>query len=103
MNEIKKYGSENVNRLLVGNKADIEDKRQVSFEEGKELADSLGITFLETSAKTSQNVETSFVKMAKEIKDRVGGAKNAGVSQPRGQKLGSGVSIDNKNKKQGCC
>ena len=44
-------------RLLVGNKADLEGKRQVTFEEGKELADSLGIKFIEASAKANTNVD----------------------------------------------
>ena len=44
--EIDKYGNENVVKLLVGNKSDLEASRQVKAEEGKTLADSLGIKFL---------------------------------------------------------
>ena len=39
-NEINKYAAESVNKVLVGNKADAEN-RQVSYEEGKAMADSL--------------------------------------------------------------
>jgi Ras-related protein Rab-2A len=42
---------------LVGNKKDLENKRQVSFEEGEALANEHGLMFLETSAKTAYNVE----------------------------------------------
>ena len=42
--------------VLVGNKCDLEKKRQVSIEEGFALADSHGIPFFETSAKTRLNV-----------------------------------------------
>ena len=44
--EVDKYGNENVVKLLVGNKSDLEANRQVKAEEGKTLADSLGIKFL---------------------------------------------------------
>lgn len=43
-------------KLLVGNKSDLEANRQVKAEEGKSLAESLGIKFLETSAKDAVNV-----------------------------------------------
>ena len=56
MAEIDKHGSENVSRILIGNKCDLESQRQVSFEEGQELADHYGVRFLETSAKNSKNV-----------------------------------------------
>ena len=42
----------------------MEDKRSVTFEQGKEFADSLGIKFVETSAKNSTNVEQAFMTMA---------------------------------------
>ena len=59
--------SKNVYKILVGNKCDLEDKRKVSYEQGKEFADQYGMKFLETSAKTAQNVAESFVTMTKEI------------------------------------
>lgn len=101
LQEIQRYASESVNRLLIGNKCDLEEKRIVSFEEGKQLADSLGIVFIETSAKTSQNVEQSFLRMASEIKGRIATSATTNTSQARGSKLTSGKSIA--QKKQGCC
>lgn len=64
MAEIDKYGNENVVKLLVGNKSDLEASRQVKAEEGKTLADSLGIKFLETSAKDAVNVEKAFTTLS---------------------------------------
>jgi Ras family len=42
---------------LLGNKKDMEDMRQVPFEEGKLFASKKGIKFIETSAKTGENIE----------------------------------------------
>ena len=56
---------------MVGNKCDLEELRKVSFEEGLELAKHYEIPFLETSAKNSVNVESSFVTMSKEIKKNI--------------------------------
>jgi Ras-related protein Rab-1A len=81
--EIDNYASEGVCRLLVGNKSDLVSKRQVDYNTGKvslillfptpalqrqrssslylkQLADSLGISFLETSAKSAANVDAAF-------------------------------------------
>lgn len=56
LHEIDRYACQNVKKLLVGNKCDLASKRAVSTETAKELADSLGIQYLETSAKNSTNV-----------------------------------------------
>lgn len=49
--------------MLVGNKCDL-TTRVVSYEQGKELADSRGIPFIETSAKTSENIQELFFDLA---------------------------------------
>ncbi len=53
--------------MLIGNKADLEGRRQVSFEEGKTFAANNGLIFMETSAKTAANVELAFVQTADRI------------------------------------
>ncbi|MGH0142203.1 UNVERIFIED_CONTAM: hypothetical protein FKN15_077839 [Acipenser sinensis] len=70
--EIDRYASENVNKLLVGNKCDLTTKKVVDYTTAKEFADSLAIPFLETSAKNATNVEQAFMTMAAEIKRRMG-------------------------------
>jgi len=67
--EIDKYADSVVNKLLVGNKCDLVSKKVVAYDEGRELADTLGIRFLETSAKNAHNVEQTFQILAAEIKD----------------------------------
>ena len=62
--------------LLLGNKCDLEDKKVVTPEEGEELAKELEMKFYETSAKTGENIDSSFnylfnqvIKVFKDIKD----------------------------------
>jgi len=86
LQEIDRYASEGVNKLLVGNKSDLTSKKVVEYTVAKvdllsfgfpvvqygfkEFADQLNIPFLETSAKNATNVEQAFLTMAKHIKDR---------------------------------
>ena len=53
--------------LLVGNKQDLENERQVLYEEAKDLADSWEISYIETSAKTNFNCKEAFEILAKDI------------------------------------
>ena len=57
--------------VLVGNKSDLADRRQVNTEEGQELADKYGMQFYETSAKTGDNVESIFLNSADEIARKI--------------------------------
>ena len=67
LNEIKEKANKNTVLLLVGNKCDLEDERKVSFQEGKDFADNNGIKFIETSAKTNQNVDEAFEILIDEV------------------------------------
>ncbi|CAJ0639596.1 6092_t:CDS:10, partial [Entrophospora sp. SA101] len=68
---IEQHSSEGVNKILIGNKCDWAEKREIKKEQGQELADELGIDFLETSAKSSINVEEAFFTLARAIKKRL--------------------------------
>lgn len=65
MTEVDHLGNESVIRLLVGNKTDREQERIISTEEGQQLADELGISFMETSAKTKNNITESFMNLTR--------------------------------------
>ncbi|XP_062420256.1 ras-related protein ORAB-1 isoform X1 [Pungitius pungitius] len=100
LQEIDRYASENVNKLLVGNKCDLTTKKVVDYTTAKEFADNLGIPFLETSAKSATNVEQAFMTMAAEIKKRMGPGATAGSSEK------SNVNIQSKpvnTSSGGCC
>ena len=67
MEDIQRYGNVGTRCVLVGNKIDDEDNRQVSTEEGEQLADEYDILFFETSAKTGKGVDEVFVQLSIEM------------------------------------
>ncbi len=67
MNEVEKHSRDNTPCILVGNKSDMAEDRQVSFEEGKEIADHYNILFVETSAKNNFNVDEAFNMLIQKI------------------------------------
>eukprot|EP01133_Synstelium_polycarpum_P005935 gene5935-6874_t len=65
---IRVKDNERVPIVLVGNKCDLENLREVTHGEGEELAKSFGCPFLETSAKKRLNVDECFFDVVREIK-----------------------------------
>jgi GTPase SAR1 family protein len=57
--------------MLIGNKCDLESSRQVSREEAEAFAKEHNLSFLETSAKSAENVEDAFLKTAEEIQKKI--------------------------------
>ncbi|KAM5441604.1 hypothetical protein MferCBS31731_003285 [Microsporum ferrugineum] len=99
LQEIDRYATQGVNKLLVGNKSDMEDKKVVEYTVAKEFADSLGIPFLETSAKNASNVEQAFLTMARQIKERMG---TATVNNKPTVQVGQGQGVQS-NSGSSCC
>lgn len=100
MGEIDKHAPDGVNKLLVGNKCDLTSKRVVSTDEATELADSLNMRLLETSAKNAHNVEEAFHTMVGEIKKRV--ERTQVPSGVVGVRLGAGQPLQRPGGR-GCC
>lgn len=99
---VEQHASEGVHKMLIGNKCDWEEKRAVSTEQGQQLANELGIPFLEVSAKNNINVEKAFYSLASDIKKVMDTTKS--------EQAGSqGVSIDHQGSGPGnglggkCC
>ncbi|KAL2102448.1 hypothetical protein ACEWY4_001616 [Coilia grayii] len=68
LHEVQTFGAANVLLTLIGNKCDLEDQREVRFEEACALAEDHGMAAaLETSAKEARNVEEVFVLMAEQL------------------------------------
>ncbi|UYV61152.1 RAB37 [Cordylochernes scorpioides] len=65
LGEIHEFAQDDVVIMLIGNKADSGAARQVKYEDGERLAKEYRVAFMETSAKTGQNVELAFVSVAR--------------------------------------
>jgi Ras-related protein Rab-2A len=95
--------------MLIGNKMDL-DKREVSFDEGNRFAQENGLVFMETSAKTSQNVEEAFLNTTRKIYENIQAGVydltneshgiKVGISRPGDNSVSLGGSADSGN---GCC
>lgn len=68
---IEEHASSDVEKMILGNKCDVQERRQVSRERGEQLAIEYGIKFMETSAKSSLNVEEAFFTLARDIKTKM--------------------------------
>lgn len=89
---MEQHASEGVNKILIGNKCDWEEKRQVSVEEGQQLADELQVPFMEVSAKSNINIEKAFFSLAGDIKKRLMDSSEKSTGTP--QTTGVPISAD---------
>ncbi|KAH9516781.1 Ras- protein Rab-10 [Dermatophagoides farinae] len=67
LRNIDEHASEDVEKMILGNKCDMTDKRVVSRERGESIAREHGIRFLETSAKANINIDRAFLDLAEAI------------------------------------
>ena len=67
INEIKNNSDENINILLIGNKCDLEEARQISQEEAFQKAKEINAGFLEVSALQAANIEKAFMYLIQQI------------------------------------
>lgn len=85
LTDARTLASPNIVILLVGNKKDLEDDREVTFLEASRFAQENELMFLETSALTGENVEEAFLKCAKTILAKI----ESGELDP--ERIGSGI------------
>jgi Ras-related protein Rab-8A len=102
MKQIDSNAAENVNRILIGNKCDVEEGRVITYEQGSALAEEFGINFFETSAKQNTNVEKAFQSIARDIVERLKEnpehyGSEGGVSLDKGKSRGRAAPA------KGCC
>jgi len=71
LDDARQHSSSEMTIMLIGNKSDLESKREVSIQDGELFAKENGLIFLETSAKTSDNVERAFRDTAEKIYQKI--------------------------------
>ena len=100
--EIEKNASKNVLKVLIGNKNDLEDKRVITYNQGKEFADTYGLKFIETSAKKNLNVNEAFETLGRELMQA---SEDKRITKQRQNKKISVAKAQDLNteKKDGCC
>jgi len=84
--DLKRYAGENIPIMLIGNKSDL--PKQVPTEEAQEFAAKHGLAFLETSAKTAENVDDAFLNTARSIVKRIDDGEIDPADESRGIRLG---------------
>jgi Ras-related protein Rab-11A len=67
VNDVTAVADKKITIILIGNKCDLEDQRQITKEQGEEKANKLEIAFLETSALSGENLDKAFDKMMNEV------------------------------------
>ena len=107
--ELKTNGSDDILIILVGNKTDLEDKREVSTDDGEKKAKQYGIAFCETSALQGKNIEYAFNILIDEIILEIDNAKEKEMKNNKNnnKKKSKGIMLNTNNdknhKKKKCC
>ena len=107
--DCKRLSPKAVLMILIGNKTDLEEKREVSYEEGSIYASKHGMLFYECSAKTGQNIDKIFIESTREIDKRIKDGfydlSNENCIIKQGTMTSSITLNNNKNKEESgfCC
>ena len=109
LEDARQHSNNNMTIMLIGNKCDLEQKRQVSTDEGEAFAKEHGLVFLETSAKTAHNVDDAFVQTAQAIYEKIAQGVFDVSNESFGIRLGTQQSASGPSgrpgaaKASGCC
>jgi len=96
LRNIDEHASEDVEKMLLGNKCDMADRRMVSRERGEDIAREHGIRFMETSAKANINIDKAFYDLAESVLQKM-------PSRDEGEKPVTVRPTDSGGRRGGCC
>ena len=103
MVEIKDKASKDMKLMIVGNKTDLKDARQVETNEALQKAKDLEAPLMEASAKDGNNVKEAFYDLLKEMYREIKKKIEVVESQAQGGKDGIQLETNEKKEKKGCC
>ena len=105
MLEIKEKTSKDIKLMIIGNKIDLKDDREVKNEDALKKAESLGLPLMETSALDATNVKEAFYDLLKEIykdmKDKLNNPESKFQNEKKGIDLNTNINTEKKKSK--CC
>lgn len=108
LEDARKQANRNMTFMLIGNKSDLADRRVVSKEEGEGFAKENGLLFMETSARTAQNIEEAFIQTAAKILQNIQDGVVEVSSESTGIVVGYGQGLSGSRdgllaQRSGCC
>ena len=103
MVEIKDKASKDMKLMIIGNKTDLKDSRQVETNEALQKAKDLEAPLMETSAKDGSNVREAFYDLLKEMYREIRKKIEVVESQTKGGNDGIQLETNEKPEKKGCC
>ncbi|KAI9227262.1 MAG: small GTPase [Piptocephalis tieghemiana] len=107
LKELRDHADSNIVIMLVGNKSDLRHLRAVPTDDAKQFAAENGLSFIETSALDSSNVELSFQKILTEIyrivSDKALEANQDTIRPTGGETINVSASTPENNQGGGCC
>ena len=89
--------------ILVGNKCDLAEEREVEIEEGKEKAETYGFPFFETSNKDGTNVEKAALAIALKVYEKKKEEKKNNKEKGNKKDGNIQITVEKKQKKKKCC
>ena len=99
--EVEKNASTQILKILIGNKCDLEEEREISKDEGEAFAMRNGMQYIETSAKINTNVNEAFEALSK-IMIEYYSKKSSANNENKTIKMNKGTNITIPKKKK-CC
>lgn len=107
LEEARQNSNSNMVVMLIGNKSDLEHRRAVSVDEGKQFARENGLVFMETSAKTAVNVENAFIRTAAGIYENIQTGAYDVTNEAYGIKVGMSPILNQSSERssssKSCC
>ena len=101
LGEVERNASSQILKILIGNKCDLEEEREISKDEGEAFAMRNGMQYIETSAKINTNVNEAFEALAK-IMVEYNNKKNSATKENKTIKMNKGTDLSVQKKKK-CC
>ncbi|KAF7491786.1 Ras-related protein Rab-2A [Sarcoptes scabiei] len=101
LEDARQHSNSSMVIMLIGNKCDLDSRREVRREEGEAFAREHGLIFMETSAKTAANVEEAFINNAKEIYEKIQEGVFDINNEANGIKIGPQLSSSNPKSSSG--